>query len=547
MKKALALVLTLVLIIGLTGCGNSKTDSPESSGNDTSVNNTIESSDTSSNTESGNTATVSEDSKYGGSVTICYPDPPTTFFLPFSASTGDRASAAPALESLGRVDKDGKTYGWLAESIEPDFDTLTCKITLKQGIKFSDGTDFNAEALIWNFDKMVEGGKGSEIGNPVSYEATDDYTIVLSYDSWQNNWDTVLGEVYVYCPAAFEENGEDWAAINPVGTGPFVIDEYVKNSYVKYVKNDNYWIEGQPYLDELTVSFISDSTAQLSAFLNGEIDLLATNDSSVITQLDAQLDKNFTDIAQSYPDLAQIKYVMFSSGDESSPFHDLNVRLAVMHAIDWEGYAYSLTGGKGIPLTQFGVPGAWSYDENCDFIEYNTDIAKQMLADAGYPNGFNTTITTIASNNSIAVLLQASLAEIGITAEIKTIESADFNSQKAEGTFEGGLITGAGASKMDFTNNYVRLYSSKGVNYLKMLAHPKDYEDALFGALAATTIEEKQTLLKQASVKLVNEHALLFPVAGVFPACYVQDGVEGTGFYQVVSVQWTPEAIYRAK
>ncbi|WP_077612355.1 ABC transporter substrate-binding protein [Clostridium sp. Marseille-P2415] len=537
MKKIFAFPLITLLLLGsVTGCGSRNSASTDSS--------SAPAASTSAETSTaGNVADASKEDKYGGSVTICYPDAPTTFFLPFSASTGDRASAAPAVESLGRLDAEGNTSSWLAETIKSDPEHLTCTVTLKKDIKFSDGTDLNAEALIWNFDKMTEGGKASELGNPVSYEATDDYTVVLTYDSWQNNWDTVLGEVFVYCPSAFEEHGEDWAAINPVGTGPFVISEYVKGSYVKYVKNENYWIEGQPYLDELTISYISDSTAQLSAFMNGEIDLLATNDSTVISQLDGK----YTNIAQEAPDLGQIKYVMFCSGDKSSPFYDTNVRLAVMHAIDWEGYAYSLTGGRGSAVTQFGVPGAWSYDEDCDFVTFDTDLAKKMLSDAGYPNGFHTTITTIASNNSIAVLLQASLAEIGITADIKTVETADFNSQKAEGIYDGGLITGAGASKMDFTNNYIRLYSSKGVNYLNMMAHPKDYEDALFGALAATTLDEKKALLKEASVSLVNKNALLFPVAAVFPACYVQDGVADSGFYQIVSIQWTPEAIYLAK
>lgn len=537
MKKALAFPLITLLVLGsLTGCGKSGSAPAESTGS-------TQAAAAGAETSPQAASETAQEDKYGGSLTICYPDAPTTFFLPFSASTGDRASAAPAIESLGRVDQEGNTTSWLAESIQSDAEALTCTVTLKKDIKFSDGTDLNAKALIWNFDKMTEGGKSSELGNPVSYEAVDDYTVKLTYDSWQNNWDTVLGEVYVYCPSAFEEHGEDWAAINPVGTGPYVISEYVKGSYVKYVKNENYWIESQPYLDELTISFISDTTAQVSAFMNGEIDLLATNDSTVISQLDGK----YTNIAQEAPDLGQIKYVMFCSGDESSPFYDLNVRLAVMHAIDWEGYAYSLTGGRGMAVTQFGTPGAWSYDEDCGFVEYDTDLAKKMLADAGYPSGFSTTITTIASNNSIAVLLQASLAEIGINAQIKTVETADFNSQKAEGIYDGGLITGAGAAKMDFTNNYIRLYSSKGVNYLKMMSHPKDYEDALFGALAAKTLDEKKSLLKEASVSLVNKNALLFPVAAVFPSCYVRDGVSDSGFYQIVSVQWTPESIYLAK
>lgn len=369
------------------------------------------------------------ESKSGGSVTICYPDTLTTCFLPFSASTGDRFSVAPAVEPLGRVDQEGNVYGWLADSIDVDADNLTVTIKLKENIKFSDGSDFNADSVIWNFDKMVEGGKGSEIGSPASYEKTDDFTVLVTYSEWANNWETVLSEVYIYCPAAFEANGEDWAAINAVGTGPYIMTEYIKEDHISYKKNDSYWMKGKPYLDELKIVFMTDITTQQAAFMNGEIDMISTNDATLTQTL---MSSGFQNIAAAAPDLGSIKYIMFASGDESSPFHDLKVRQAVSHAIDWDGYVYSLTGNLGIRVTQFGVPGAWSYDDSVELPEYNVDTAKALLAEAGYANGFDTIISTIPGNNNIAVLLQASLKEIGINAEIKVMETSDFNSQKKE-------------------------------------------------------------------------------------------------------------------
>lgn len=540
MKKKLALMLAAVMLAGsLSGCGKTETAATEA----TATTDSKPVAETGSQDSQPTDASATEPDKYGGSVTLCHPTEPVTFFLPFSASTGDRASAAPALESLGRSDEEGNIQGWLAESIVSDYEALTCTVKIKEGIKFSDDSDFNAQALIWNFDKMVEGGKESELGSPLSYEATDDYTVVLKYEAWANNWEKILSDVYVYSQAAFDANGEEWAAINPVGTGPFVISQYLQGSGITYTRNENYWIEGQPYLDELKITWISDPTAQMSAFMNKEIDLLAPSESTVIATLGSQ----FTNIAKESPDLASIKYAMFASGDDTSPFYDINVRMAVMHAIDWEGYAYSLTNGSGVAITQFGVPGAWSYDESREFISYDVELAKKMLTEAGYPEGFATTITTIAANNNIAVLLQASLEAIGIKAEIKTLESADFNAQKKEGVYDGGIITGQGASKMDFASNYTRLYSSKGINYLNMMAHPADYEEALFGAVAAATSDEKKSLLKTASVKLVEEHALLVPLAAIFPVCYVQEDIKDTGMYLVNGDQWTPEALYREK
>ena len=192
----------------------------------------------------------------------------------------------PPSSLSGRKDPEtGDTFPWLAEEFITDADNLTFTIKLRQGIKFSDGSDFNAAAVVWNFDKMVEFGKSSELVNVASYEATDDYTVVMHFDTWANTWEDTIGEVRIYCPAAFEANGADWAAINAVGTGPFVQSEFVQDSHITYVKNDNYWRDGEPYLDSIKVLMISDATTQLSAFKNGELDVLRNPNTTAIEQL----------------------------------------------------------------------------------------------------------------------------------------------------------------------------------------------------------------------------------------------------------------------
>ena len=535
LRQAAGFFLAATMVMSTVGCSGSS-----SSTNTTAASEAAEDTTAEAAGEESTDAGESSEPASGGSVTICYPDTFTTCFLPFSSSTGDRFFVAPAIESLGRQDIEGNISGWLADSFTVDQENLTVTIKLKEGIKFSDGSDFNADAVIWNFDKMTEGGKASEIGSPTSYEKTDDYTVVVHYGEWPNNWETVLSEVYIYCPNAFEENGEDWAAINAVGTGPYIMTEYVKEDHISYEKNPNYWIEGKPYLDELNIVFMSDITTQQAAFMNGEIDLLSTNDATLTQTL---MSAGFENIAAQAPDLGAIKYIMFASGVEDSPFHDLKVRQAVSHAIDWDGYVYSLTGDLGIKISQFGVPGAWSYDDSVELPAYDVELAKELLAEAGYPDGFNTTISTISSNNNIAVLLQASLAEIGINAEIKIMEDSAFNAEKAEGTYDGGIITGQGASKLDFTNNYIRLYSTEGVNYLNMMDHPADYEEALFGARAATDLDEKKALLKEASKKLTSDYCLILPMAATFSTCFSNDRVADSGIYQTSSVLWTPEDI----
>lgn len=535
--RVMSAVMTAALMAtGMTACSGTSTPPTQQAGENAATS-------AAKKDDAAGTAAAASTASGDNTVTICYPDTLTTCFLPFSSSTGDRFSVAPAIESLGRPDAEGNMQPWLADSFTTDPENLTVTIKLKEGIKFSDGTDFNADAVLWNFDKMKEGGKESELGNPESYEKTDDYTITVKYSAWANNWETVLGEVYIYDPKAFDDNGEDWASIHAVGTGPYVMTEYIPEDHISFVKNDNYWQEGKPYLDGVKIVFMTDITTQQAAFMNGEVDLLSTNDATLTQTLISQ---GFESIAAQAPDLGSIKYFMFASGDAESPFHNEAVRKAVLHSIDWDGYVQSLTGGLGVKVTQFGVPGAWSYDDTVSLPEYNVEEAKKELADAGYPNGFNTVISTISNNNNIATLLQASLKEIGITAEIKVMETSDFNSQKKAGTYDGGIITGQGASKMDFTNNYIRLYSSQGVNYLNMMDHPEDYETAIFGARAAKTLDEKKELLKTSS-RLMQEHALVIPVGAIFSTCFSNDRVADSGIYQVTSTVWTPEDIKTVK
>lgn len=534
--KLLALFLALALFLsacGGTGGGTESNppDAPDNGGSESQPQQTI--------------PTDTGDPVYGGDLSVLGFDF-VTFFLPYSTTTSDRFNASPAIESLGRRNPEtGETEGWLAEEFISDPNALTLTVKLRQGIKFHDGSDFNAEAVIWNFQKMSEFGKDSELVNPVKYEATDDYTIVLTYSEFANTWADTIGEVYIYCPAAFEEHGEDWAAINAVGTGPFIMKELVQDSRVDFVKNENYWVEGQPYLDSISVKFMPDATTQLAAFLNGELDVFRNPETTTIQQLKG----TYQNVALEAADLAGLTYIMFCSGDEASPFYDVAVRQAVMHAVQWDDVAEGVYEGLGAATPLMAVPGSWAYDESVQQYEYDPDLAKQMLAEAGYPNGFDTVISYNAENSlnkSCATILQAYLSQIGINAEINSMTSADFNAEKAEGTYQLGLMVNNGSSKMDFTANYIRLYSSEGVNYINMMAKPADYEEALFGARAATTQEEKKELLARAATLMSHDYALVV-AAGYQPAyCYVQDGVYNTGVCATTAEAWTPNCAWKA-
>lgn len=530
-KRLLALAMSIALIGGLlSGCGSNK------NGGQTAV-------DKQTKTEStkDTTKTQKGDGKYGGNLKIAAVEGPTTMFPPQAPDTGVPYFVSPAAEELGRLNADGSVSPWLAEELLIDADNLTYTIKLREGVKFQDGSLCDAEAVKWNFDKFIENGKAAELCNPVTVEAADDLTVVIHFDAWANNWDTVIGGVRIVSKEAYDKNGEEWCKTHVVGTGPFKFDSYTQDSLLKYVRNDEYRIEGQPYLDSVEFVVIPDPNTQVSAFQNGEIDTITTYD-PVVT--DTLIQQGYSNIAQKNANLANLKYVLFNSKDKEKPFGDLKVRQAVMHSIDWENIAKALSGGYGVASPLFATEDSWAYNPEAELFEYNTELAKQLLAEAGYPDGFETVINTIEKNQDIAVAIQACLQEIGITANINVMDSSEMSAKQKADNIEG-LIMGNGSSQMDFTNNYIRLYSSQGIKNLGILDYPKDYEDALFGAREAKTIDEKKVLLQKASKMLVQDYSLLFPVSVIFNCNFIQSNIYDTNFFQVSASQWTPESAYK--
>ncbi len=122
---------------------------------------------------------------------------PEDIFMPQSTSTGDWFAAEPVLEQLGRSDEEGNYVPWLAEKFETDADNLTFTITLRDGVKFSDGSPCDAEAVAWNIQQYVDNGKASEVCNPKSIEVVDEKTVKITFDEWANNWDSAIGAVFI--------------------------------------------------------------------------------------------------------------------------------------------------------------------------------------------------------------------------------------------------------------------------------------------------------------------------------------------------------------
>ena len=546
-KKILSMTLAAAMTAGaLAGCGGSQS-APTTAAPTQAAGEAATEASGSKDTQPAATEAAKEApgaAEAGGSLVIAIPQTHGTFFMPQSTSTADRFGAQPVLESLGRADSEGNYYPWLAEEFITDADKLTFTIKLREGVTFTDGSDCNAEVVAWNIQQYIDNGKASEIGTPKSINVVDDLTVEIQYDSWANNWDNVIGDIYICSKAAYDANGEEWCKTHAVGTGPFLLESFIADNKITYTKNENYRLEGLPYLDKLEIDMIKDTNTMMSALLNKEVGVAMKFENEAV--INAIKQAGFESIGQRNANCADIKHIIWNSKNPDHPMGDLKVRQAIMHAIQWDDVAKALSGGMGEATPLFCTSDSWAYSPDAEFYEYNLDTAKQLLAEAGYPNGFETTIYTKSADNDTSTAFQAILAQIGIQAKVEVLDKSALDAMQKEDDIDG-FIANRGSSKMDFTNNYIRLYSSEGIKNHGIMLRPAEFEEPLFAARAAKTIDEKKENLQKAAMALVHDYVMITPLAVVYYQSFAVPGLADSGIYEVSLEQWTPEAVHWTK
>lgn len=536
-KRMVSLTLAAVMAASLlAGCKGASS----SNGREGAAQPQTESEGAGGQTTAGETTAPTAGTASGGTVVIAAPQKQNTFFMPQSTTTGDRFGVQPILEPLGRMDREGNYYPWLAEEFITDAEALTFTIKLRDGVKFHDGSVCDAEAVAWNIEMYIANGKASEIGTPEEVRVIDGKTVEIQYRTWANNWDNVIGDIYICSKEAYEKNGEEWCKTHAVGTGPFLLDNFIADNQISYVKNEDYRIEGQPYVDRIQYDMIQDYNTLMSALINKEANAVMKFENEAMIHSITQA--GFESIGQRNANCADIKHIIWNSKNEAYPMGDLKVRQAIMHAIDWDNVALALSGGLGEATPLFCTRDSWAYSPEAEFYEYNLDLAREMLAEAGYPNGFETKIYTKSDDNDTSTVFQAILAQIGIRATIETLDGSALAAMQEKDDING-FIANRGASKMDFTNNYIRLYSSEGIKNHGIMLRPAEFEEPLFAARAAKTIGEKKENLQKAAKALVQDYVMLTPLAIVYYQSFADPALKDVGIYEANLEQWTPEAV----
>jgi ABC-type transport system substrate-binding protein len=448
----------------------------------------------------------------------------------------------PAIESLIREDAAGVLQPWLAESWEADPVAMTVTVKLKEGIKFQDGTDFNAEAVKFNWE-LWRADEAAETANVSSIDVLDEYTVRANL----SQWDSIIEFKLLYwagqmvSPTAWEANGQDWASSHPVGTGPFEFVDWVRGSSMTYEKFDGYWQEGKPYLDGIEFVIISDETTRELAFKNGDVDLLVDVTPLQGRDLEADIAAGTYDSASLAGGGSDVTFLLFNGGP-GSPFADVEVRQAVMYAIDRQSVVDDLLYGAATVADQWAAPGHWAYNSDVEAFTYDLDKARDLLAEAGKADGFTTTILSYAGvTDNQAEALQGMFADIGITLEINSISGLGMWDYIAGGWPEDGILL-QGLPSDEVLYRMVWAISTSPI--FVSLPHSADIDDMYGQAIAAPDFETKQACTQELQQLIFDEYTTMGPLWIEYSVCVYDPKVHNAGFDETDSVQWTPEECF---
>ncbi len=317
----------------------------------------------------------------------------------------------PVAERLVDWDEKGNFVPTLAESWETDPQNKTVTWHVRRGVRFHDGTPFDAEAVRWNMQLSLDGGRLPDGKSVKSLEVLDEYTLRMNLTEYTNTAVLNYGSGGMLSPTAFKAGGgKEWARTHAVGTGPFKLVDFKRDTSIKYERNNDYWRKGFPLLDGIEIRFVPDPMTASMMLQSKQADVC----------LDGLSVKNVLDLQQKGLKViwgpGMVWSILPNSKDPKSPYAHMLVREAIEYALDRPAIAKMLGFGKYEALTQIAPSASPAYVPGYDPRPYNPEKAKQLLSEAGYPNGFETKLLIHdgSAARDTGVALQSYLGAVGI-------------------------------------------------------------------------------------------------------------------------------------
>jgi peptide/nickel transport system substrate-binding protein len=436
-----------------------------------------------------------------------------------------------------KEDAQGNIKANLATQWQLASDMKSLTLTLRKGVKFHDGSDWNATSCKFNIDLFIKAKTVAAYANVSSVDIIDDYTVRLNLTSFVNTIYDGLASTLVISKVAYDKNGQDYMTTHAVGTGPFKMDNFTPDVSVKGVRFDDYW-GGKPYLDAIELTTITDATTRASAFEAGSEDIAGGD----LSKTEYDLKQKGFQVINGY---ISIYCLIPDSKNTDSPFANLKVRQAVNYAIDRDAIVKSLGYGWWAAVNQFALPGSPTYISDIPANPYNVDKAKQLLTEAGYPNGFSSTIIvdTYVSNRDAVTAMQGFLGKVGIKVDLNMAEMGPAVGYMVDG-WHNALFGAARAGLIGNVNSGLANWSNDSTWHSSLLK-TTEYSQLYQASLASKQFDPAQS---KKAIQYLYDNTTVIPIYAVTRGWVIKPYVHDTGFFTQQNFwYWEPGKTWLSK
>jgi peptide/nickel transport system substrate-binding protein len=465
-------------------------------------------------------ALAADPPKKGGTLRVGFYIEAVTMDPHLSGSKVDRQVYHNIYEPLLTLDTKLGIKPGLAESWnQPDPKTLVFK--LRRGVKFHDGTPCDAEAAKFNFNRMKTEAKSlrkGEVANIDSVDVVDPVTIKLNLKKPDASLLATLTDragMFV-SPKVVQERGAGFERdARGAGTGPFEFVEWVKDSHLVIKRNDNYWNkQGGPYLDRVRYRPIPDDVVKLQSLQGGEIDAM----DYVLPRDVAPMKADKRLVVVDVPSLADFGYQL---NHGRPPFNVKALRQAVAYAVDLDQIVKGVWLNVGYPANGPISPASWAYDRAIPHIKRDLSKAKAKLLEGGQPGGFTFTMTTnnIPISVQEAEVIQAQLAEAGITMKIQLVDSSTLIASGNAKNFDMISFQWSGRPDPD-GNTYQFFHTTPGTSFNWSGLSNEKVDALLDRTREVSNPAERKKLYGELTKILQDELPMLFIVHPIEPKAF---------------------------
>ena len=499
-KQILAVFLAMALMAGLLcGCGGATTQTPAAS----------------------DETTNSSGAKHANEIVVGIAQDPDDSLDPYQmVAAGTREVMFNVFEGLVKPNADGDYVCAVASDYEKSADGLTYTFTLRDGVVFHNGQGCTVEDVLYSFETCAATSVIKAVVTALS-AITDIHaegnTIIITLDAPNPDFLSYVSSVYIV------PKGYDQQATAPVGTGPFrFASRSVQENFI-LERNEAYYGQGAS-LDKVTYKIYEDGTALFTALDSGSLDLVAHLTMDQVNNL-----SNGYKVLEGTMNLVQAIYL----NNAVAPFDNVKVRQALCYAVDVDAMLDLTSDGHGTKVGSSMYPSFGKYFDAslADAYPHDPEKAKELLAEAGYPDGFTFTIT-VPSNYQphvdTAVVLAQQLSAVGVTADIQKVDWNTWVNDVYGGRNFQSTVVGFDSSTLNASGMLARWVSDNDKNMINY--NNPDY-DAAFAAAQSTTDDEEQTALYKQCLKILSDTAANVYLQDMADFVAMDPALEGYEFY----------------